>query len=131
MYRYLFILIFFLFSCNSKKCDQLTFNKKTKTTYLNNKPYTGECKSYFISGNIKSKQSYYNGLDNGEWVFYYLNGNIQTKGYFNRGVRIGDWIYYFENGKIWKKNNYDDNGNKTGNWKTFSQNGELIEDLKY
>ena len=132
MFRFLFILIIMLVSsCKKTECEKLVFDKQTKTTYLNSRPFSGQCKSFYINGSLKSIQNYRNGLDDGEWIFYYLNGNTQTKGSFNSGIRIGKWRFYHENGKIWKEHNYDNEGNKTGNWKTFSQNGELIEDLKY
>ena len=127
-YIYLFIFSLGILSCE-KDCSKLVYSDGLTT--LNNKLFTGTCKSYYLTGNLKSVQSYKNGFDNGDWEFYFNNGNIQTKGSFSKGKKTGIWKYFFENGNIWKENFYDVNGSKTGTWKTFSVEGKLIDKITF
>ena len=126
--KYLFILFFS--SCSTINCFDLYYDEVNKLTYLENASYTGDCKSYFFTGNLKSEQSYINGKDHGDWIFYFSNGNIQTMGTFENGIKVGKWQYYHENGKIFKENFYSDIGTKIGLWKTYDKNGILIKEEK-
>lgn len=126
-----FILFLMIFSsCSSYDCFDLKYDQTKGLTYQSEKLFTGDCKSYYFTRNIKSEQSYTNGKDNGLWVFYYPNGKTQTKGLFNMGLRVGKWEYFHENGLIFKENFYDMKGLKTGIWKTYDKNGKLISENK-
>ena len=124
----IFIFCLILINCSKKQCGELSFNKSTKTTYSNNDLFTGDCKSLFFNGKLKSEQSYRDGKDHGNWVFYFINGTIQVEGKFDNGLRIGDWKYYHENGMLWKHHYYSDIGQKTGSWKEFDDLGNLIKE---
>tara|TARA_B100001093_G_C26853641_1_gene1026302 strand:- start:213 stop:590 length:378 start_codon:yes stop_codon:yes gene_type:complete len=117
-------------SCSSYNCFDLTYDKINRLTYHSNKLFTGDCKSYYLTKNLKSDQSYTNGKDDGLWTFYFPNGKIQTKGTFNSGLRVGKWEYFHDNGLIFKENFYDMKGLKTGIWKTYDKNGKLISENK-
>ena len=124
----IFIFFLILINCSKKQRGELSFNKSTKTTYSNNDLFTGDCKSLFFNGKLKSEQSYRDGKDHGNWVFYFINGTIQVEGKFDNGLRIGDWKYYHENGMLWKHHYYSDIGQKIGSWKEFDDLGNLIKE---
>ena len=42
----------------------------------------------------------------------------------------GFWVIKSEDGLI-KKGNFNENGKKTGTWKTYDQNGQLINEIEY
>ena len=127
----IYLLLILLMSCSYQDCNGLQFDKKSKTTFLNNKPFTGKCDSFYYSGNIKSHEEYLNGKDHGSWSFYFKDGSVQTKGVFEKGLRIGKWEYFFENKNVWKINFYDPLGLKIGIWKEYDENGNLIKEKKY
>ena len=118
-------------SCSYQDCGELKFDKESKTTFLNNKPFTGKCDSFYYSGDFKSHEEYLNGKDHGSWTFFFKNGSIQTKGVFDKGLRIGKWEYFFENKNIWKTHFYGPSGLKTGIWKEYDENGKLVREEKY
>lgn len=120
-----------LTNCSYQNCGELKFDKKSRTTFLNNKPFTGKCDSFYYSGDLRSQEEYLNGKDHGSWSFFFKNGSIQTKGVFEKGLRIGKWEYFFENKNVWKTNFYDTSGFKIGTWKEYDENGNLIKEKKY
>lgn len=123
----IYFICFLFFYCSQQDCGSLTFDKKNKLTYLGNNLYSGNCNSFYFTGQLKSNESYLEGLDNGAWTYYFKNGNVQFSGTFKKGVRTGEWKYYHENGKLWKTANYSLNGERTGVWKEYSIEGILID----
>ncbi len=64
---------------------------------------------HYENGKCFAKGKYINEKTLGPWEFYYSNGNIRTKGDFNEaGERTGEWMYYHENLAVSGKENYDD-----------------------
>ena len=116
-------------SCTKTICNDLIY--KDGITTLNGKLFSGNCKSYYFMGELKSQEDYLDGLDHGKWVFYFENGNVQTQGEFNRGQRIGLWNYYFENGSIWKIHNFNSLGKKEGDWIEYDRTGNEIYKKTY
>ena len=132
------IFIYLLISTTFYSCSSVVDCKEIKyidgISYYNGEKFSGNCSSYFLNGNLRSKQSYIDGLDNDNWTFYFSNDSIRTKAFFDRGKRIGQWKYYSKNGNLWKINTYDSLGNPVGSWKTYDTlwKDELIkiEDVK-
>lgn len=127
----IFSICLSIVGCSKNNCGELSFDKSKKITYLNNQLYSGDCESFFYTGQLKSEESYKNGKDHGDWVFYFINGSIQTKGTFREGLRIGDWKYYKEDGELWKEHYYSENGNKIGIWKEYDKEGDLLRQIDY
>ena len=121
------IISLVFFSCSSEvNCDEIKFIDGI--SYYNGKKFTGDCSSYFYLGNLKTQQSYFDGLDNDKWTFYFSNDSIRTLAFFDKGKRIGEWKYYAKNGNIWKVNTYNEMGEPFGEWETYdSINGNLSE----
>jgi len=119
-----FFCAFLISSCAKTNCNELKYNEGI--TKLNGEIFSGTCKSFYFTGEPKSKEEYLNGLDHGKWIFYFRNGNIQTEGVFNLGQKVGLWKYYFKNGNIWKEESYSTIGKPEGYWNEFDENGTLI-----
>jgi len=119
----------FLNSCNTPSCAGVVF--KNGVSLKDGKPYSGTCETYHPNRELKSIQTYSEGLDDGEWVFYFPNGKIQTKGQFNKGVRIGKWEYYYDNGNVWRENHYSQNGLKDKVWVEYDLSGNLISSKEF
>lgn len=123
-----FLFLLFLTSCFTEYCGDLNYDNGL--TYKQGVLFTGTCKSYDLSNQLRSVQSYNNGLDHGEWVFYSKNGSILTEGVFVNGKRDGVWKYYYETGEIWKINVFEMD-KKIGEWITYNIGGEIIDQVKY
>ena len=114
---------FYLMGCSKTDCSELKYENGITTLY--GKLFTGKCHEYYLSGQIRSEQEYKNGKDHGIWTFYHPAEIIRTSGKFKMGSRIGTWKYYFNDGGLWKVNNYDSLGNKTGKWITYDRNQDI------
>ncbi len=120
--KYLPLLFMFLFSCKEQDCKEIVFENYLST--LNNKLYTGKCKSYYVSGKTKSIQLYKDGKDTGIWKFFYENGQIETIGEFIKGYKDGEWKYFYEDGTLKQISIYNF-GIKSGIWTRFKPKGEI------
>jgi len=107
------------------ECLDLKYDEQKKITYLNNKKYSGYCKSFYRNDTLRTERFYMDGKDHGVWYFYFPNGKIQTEGNFNLGVKIGTWSYFHQNGEIKIRGNYNSIGNRIGLWQEFNDNGKL------
>ena len=71
---------------------EIVFLEVLKFIYqLNNKKYSGYCKSFYKNDTLRTERFYENAKDHGVWYFYFPNGKIQTEGNYNLGVKIGTW----------------------------------------
>ena len=89
-----------------------------------------EIKNFYPSiGTLKSIEKF-DGNIVGKWIWYYDNSQIREIGEYNKnGERTGVWRLFYENGKLKQKGQVD-NGNLIGKWKYYSEYGELINDKK-
>jgi len=126
-FKLLMFPIVLFFSCtNIVDCNEIKYDNGI--SYYKGFKYSGDCKSVFFDGAIKSKQSYVDGLDNGSWIFYYSNGNKKTEAFFKKGKRINSWKYYSKSGFIYKINDFDSLGKPAGIWKTYDTlSGNLLK----
>jgi len=128
MKKIIIILSITLLGCkNYIDCSEIQY--RDGFSYYKGSLFTGECQQYYPHDQISSQQFYLNGKDNGQWSFYFPNGNLKTVANFNLGTRIGTWRFYHENGNLWKVNNYSEKGEKTGIWKTFSEDGKILDSI--
>jgi uncharacterized protein len=109
----------------------------------------GYWESYYSNGNLYFKGSYKNGLRDGYWEYYYDNGDLYSNGSYVDGKYIKE-LPLTENKKLfiprklnksdsryseWNNsqklvdgvriNQYDYEGNETGYWESYWDNGNL------
>ena len=83
----------------------------------------------YSNGNVKIKLIKYE--DGSKIVKYYETGTIQEIGYFNlNGNKTGHWVSYYEDGKMMAEANFK-NDKKTGDWKSYDVNGKMVIYMKY
>jgi antitoxin component YwqK of YwqJK toxin-antitoxin module len=94
---------------------------------------------------IISKELYLNDLKQGISYYYYDNGKLQYQTNFQDNRKHGEGLEYDQNGVVISEyvyrnditiskvsiNRYDRNGEKTGTWKTFHENGKTKEESYY
>lgn len=77
---------------------------------------------------MKIGETYVNGQkvtqQNGNILTYFFeNGEIKAQGEFVNDVMRGQWIFNKKNGDLWQVGNFDDMGNKHGDWTIFNKDG--------
>jgi antitoxin component YwqK of YwqJK toxin-antitoxin module len=76
------------------------------------------------NGKMNYTGSYKNDLTDGVWLQFFESGKLKGIEVYDKGKRTGTWKYFHENGKlfsriifsnnrIYKKTEWDENGNKT------------------
>ncbi|MDA8528605.1 toxin-antitoxin system YwqK family antitoxin [Opitutaceae bacterium] len=107
---------------------QSSQNRKTATTEGSNPEVLTNGKEirkeYYDNGQLKSKGSYKNGIEDGLWECYWVNGRLWQKGSFKNGKQDGLWVQYDDNGQLKSKGSYKD-GERDGLWEIFDENGQL------
>lgn len=118
-------IILNLFSCNKEVDCNRDLVYEDGITYFKGKLFSGDCNSYYNNGVKMNKQSYINGMDNGEWIFYFKNGKVETRARFKENKRHGLWTYYFDDGKTIRQISNYKNGKKDSVWIKFSGDGRV------
>ncbi len=88
----------------------------------------GFCISYFENSLIKQEGNFKNGEEEGIVLNYFENGQLDSKVNYSHGHRNGDVWFYYPNGKL-KMSAKLDMG-VTIFYKSYNENGKLIEELK-
>jgi antitoxin component YwqK of YwqJK toxin-antitoxin module len=119
---------------------------KTKNGYRD-----GDFESFYLNGTLAEKGTYFKSEKIGKWKSYYEDGAIKFIGNYVKTSDRGNFkdsihTYYFNSGQIEKIENYyiakinrssnrpDDfyeRTYKTGQWKTFYENGKLSQIANY
>ena len=134
---------------NGKINDNWKFFSKTgvinkEITYIDGEK-NGIYKSYDKDGNLAEQGFYKDNKKDSTVTLFYPNGNKKSLQQFSEGKQIGKTLNYNEEGILQGIQNYkngylvsdeklnrlDDNGNKTGTWKEFHENGKLKTETKY
>ena len=138
----------------SKKTEYYSNGSKDKETEYNKGIVEQECfynkgqlervKNYEF-GNLKEEKTYdenfnktmfftYKDDKTVNWKGYYPNGNLKFDNNLKDNLFIGSSKIYYENGNLKESSNYiikDNQALKDGEYKLFSENGSLLENLKY
>ena len=60
----------------------------------------------------------------GEWQYFYENGQLQAKGIYSaKSEKNGLWVYFYNSGQVKKEENYDENGNLSGETINYAEDG--------
>lgn len=76
---------------------------------------------YYDNGNIKSITHFKEGIRHGVYKEYYITGNQYSEIFYKDGQKNGETTVWHENGNVAKKGQYDDEGNATGKWGSWSE----------
>jgi antitoxin component YwqK of YwqJK toxin-antitoxin module len=89
---------------------------------------------YFENGQVHFKYTYKDGYEDGLFEEYFENGQLRFKKTYRENEEIkesGVWTEYFEDGKIKFIEEYDNNGDPSGKWEFYSQDGSLLSKYNY
>ena len=101
--------------------DWKATTKEKATYYKLAMPQNGELRYFFKNATVAKKETYENGILDGDYSEYYESGNLKETGKYEEGKREGIWKTYYENGKIKIRGKYRE-GEKVGVWKTYYKN---------
>jgi len=71
-----------------------------------NRRLTGEYRTFYETGELRTVAKYANNLPNGEITYYFKNGGKEQTGYLNNNVREGKWTWFFLSGNIHREEEY-------------------------
>jgi hypothetical protein len=87
---------------------------------------TGECKTYYESGNLKEEKNYQDGKLHGVAKTYYESGNLEQDGNYKDGEFHRIVKTYYENGTLRGEANFKDGELQLhGIVKSYFENGNL------
>jgi len=90
--------------------------------------------SSYISKDVTKKTVQINGKEYTLDAFYYDNRNIYSLGNFKdekKTINVGPWIIFYSNTVVNAEGTFDNNGQKTGEWKYYYDDGVLKEVSNY
>jgi len=91
----------------------------------------GPDKGYFSDGTLESEGSWKDGKRVGPWKFYYKNSQVKAIGtYTENGEFTGSWKWWRENGRVLQFGDFND-GKQVGPWKRYHANGQLMDEGSY
>ncbi|HBS12961.1 MAG TPA: hypothetical protein DEO36_10560, partial [Flavobacteriaceae bacterium] len=113
-----------------QKVGKWTFYYKNgntkKTVFFKDGKWKGEVKTYFPTGQLESV-SYHKDTKITSTKYNLTTGKVQQIGAFNAmGEKTGEWKTFYDNGQLKETGNYS-NGQKTGEWKYYDEEGKLIQ----
>jgi len=142
--KIVFVLIFFIFSCNENEkpettkriidCGTLNINGNIygfhEAYNTNGTPFTGEC-NLISGGKTLEIRNYKNSQRDGDWTGFYESGKLKYKGFCKDGELHGPYVSYFENGEDIESKGEFNNGMMHGNWTIYISPNVVKEELIY
>jgi len=102
----------------------------SKETYKNG-VLEGESVTYYPdSGDPTEKVYYKNGKKDGKLLKYFPDGTLMTESYYKDGLPNGAFVHYHMDGKVQIEGSYS-NGVQTGEWKYFDESGKQVEEDEF
>lgn len=99
--------------------------------FINKTIVHGQVIYYYPDKKKRLVQNHTNGVLDGKTECFKSNGDLQCTLLFTKGKPIGNHKTYYKNGNIFEESFYDENGTKTGKWKTYDERGGLKNELLY
>ena len=92
--------------------------------------FSGTMETYFLSGALKARQTFYRGKEEGLLCTYYENGNKDTRRFYRNGekdsINLGWWV----NGNPRFEYHFN-NGNYEGDFKEWYVSGRPLKHIIY
>lgn len=86
---------------------------------------------YYPDKTVERKGTYDHDELHGAYNDYFVNGQLDETGAFAHGKRTGAWKQYYRWGKISAEKTYDAQGDLTGIYKDYDQEGRLFSELEH
>jgi uncharacterized protein len=103
---------------------------KTRENYAFGK-LDGVSTTYYQDGSISDKNTFKNGVRNGEWLQFYSNGNKRLEAKIKNDISYeGEYTQFYENGKPKIRGNYEE-GLREGTWLTYIETGAIEAQYVY
>lgn len=93
--------------------------------------FTGEWKTYYPDGKVKSQGTYVEGKKDGKWVYYYPDGKKEQEGKFKNNVLSGQWLWYYHNGQLKKEEYFNSKGLHEGTLVEYDSLGNELARGEY
>ena len=82
-------------------------------------------KTYYENGQINTETPQINGVPHGASKTYYEDGTLMSESTFENGQPVGSMKMYHPNGELMRELD-----TKTGHWKQFDENGQLLAEAQ-
>jgi len=89
----------------NNNCNRQDYFGYLRTKDINTKSF--RMILYYDSTQVRSINSYSNGLEDGDCIEYYKNNRVDAKGQYVNGEKNGVWLWHFENGQVSSKETYE------------------------
>ena len=93
-------------------------------------PFTGFIETYFSSGSLKSRQSFYKGKDEGLFLSYYEDGSKDAQRFYHHGEKDSINQGWWPNGNRRFEYHFKD-GICEGDFKEWYQSGKPLKHIVY
>lgn len=145
--KYLFYFpIILLFSCSSNEETQVTSEEPIEEVTQSNSEIETESLDSVVASEPSLAGNYQENYPNGAlkiegetnakgnrdglWISYYEDGTKWSESYYNDGSKEGHTLSFFPNGQARYVGEYK-NDLKTGTWKFYAEDGELIKEESF
>lgn len=85
----------------------------------------GNMTEKWLNGEVKMESTFENGFYNGMYKSWYPTGKPESEGTYTAGVKTGRWVNYHPNGKVMDEAEMNDQGNYSGEYRTYDRQGRL------
>lgn len=109
------------FDANESSFEQINYQSNNDEYSIISKHFNGE---------VKTNNTYVNGVMHGSYKEFYFNGNRRVTGSYVNGKQNGLWTWYYDTGEVESKVNYL-NGNLNGKCVNYYKTGEIEDEYIY
>ena len=113
--------------------ESVGFTEDGKLVYkgrLKNDQADGEWTTFYPDGRLRWRGMKENGINNGPFTMWYPDGKVKMRGQYKEGGKDGKSTIFHMNGAKWREQ-WHEKGKPVGIWKTWSEAGELIEEVSH
>ncbi len=98
--------------------------------YYRSQPFSGTIVSFFESGQIKTTQSFYKGIEEGAYAGFYPDGSKEAWRWYHKGEKDSVHRGWWPNGNLRFEYHFD-NGNYQGDYKEWYASGAALKHIVY
>ena len=110
--------------------DQLVKKDGIYYEVNSNTPFTGSVMEYYENGQLKIRENFKDGKEEGLSEYFHENGELEFRGNVKEGKEDGLWESYHENGQLESRGNLKE-GESDGLWEYFDEDGNLTNTEEY